>query len=215
LALIGDIMSPSTLSTETTPFFANPIWANQWRIADALILVAILVLLAGVILLVDRLRSGVSTELAAIATVTIYTGGAIAITQTAIHLEALRNQAEQWFRVRHGTEAVAAFYGAAAIQSINDALGHIWSILLLGILPIAVGLMLLQARRAKPAHAYAGVIAGIAGLLGPTLALGNLHDTSNTIFTIGQLLVIAWLMALGVWLILHPDCLAAEHDTTN
>jgi hypothetical protein len=195
LALVGNGLAPrySGDDVQTYRHIAN---STRWAASDVIILLALLLVTAAFVGIARTITNGQS-ELGNYGRMTSLVGGAIALTNVGIELYAYRQQAKA-FSGANATNIVSAFWATNALDHVSAALFATWTIVLLGIAPVLLGLGQVRARFG----ARLGYGAIVGGLVCVVVGIGSLlkqdQSTFDIPFAIGSVIVTIWLLATGM-----------------
>lgn len=195
LALAGNLLHPRYNGSDVDNYrkIAD---SGRVRIADLLILFALLLVAAGLVGVAKSLRRTRGGPLAYYGRVLALIGATIGVLQTGLETFSFVQEAKV-FVDAPTTDRVSAFWATNAIDRVNTGLFNTWTMIFLGLAPIALAIA--SARRAgRPAWLPP---IGILGGLGCTVTgLVNLLRTDQGLqipFLIASLLVTVWVLGEG------------------
>jgi hypothetical protein len=202
LALAGNLLHPRFDGNDVT-VYRQIAHSTRYAAADVILLAAFLLLTAGLATLATGLvsRSGRARPvLAELARLAVVVGGTLAIAQTTVELTGLRQQART-FTEAPVTNNADAFWATNSLDTLNNALGASWTLILIGVAPV---LVILACRRLVTNYPLLLAIVGlVGGVTCAGVAIYNLvsSESSNADipFLVGSLLVTAWVMVTGWW----------------
>jgi hypothetical protein len=197
LGLVGNLMHPRMTGEDVAIY--QRIAGSGWYLAsDLLVLVAILLLIAGLADLSTRM----SGSLAAYGRLAVIVGGTIAVSEITIDLSGLRQHART-FVAATPSDHVGAFWATNAIDGINSSLFGAWTAILLGLSPLLLAAACWTHRRHPRWLCAIGMGAGLVCLAVGTIRLlsSNPGDT-DVAFLVASLLFTIWIIGAG-WLELH------------
>jgi len=169
--------------------------SDRYALADTMLLGALLLLTVGFAALARQLR--VRSAIADSARITALVGGTLAIAQTGVELQGLRQQARV-FAAAADADQVGAFWSTNSLDRLNAALTALWIIVLLGLTPLLLVAAQLQTRSAPRALALlGGTAATICTAVGIVDLLSHDQGAQDTAFLIGSLLLTAWVITTG------------------
>jgi hypothetical protein len=200
VALVGNLLHPRYGDIPDSELYRNIADSDTWRIADAILVVALVLTIAGTVAIARSLEGGHDGGLARYGSMAAVLGGAIAIAQIGIETFAFKQAAVV---VQHAQpqDIVGAFWATNAIDKLNTSLFDTWTIVYLGLAPLLLGTVALRTRR-YPVGVGALALAG--GLVCLAVGFVNLLRQDQTAtqipFLVGSLLVTAWILVAGALL---------------
>ena len=200
LALAGNLLHPRYSGADVA-IYRQIAGSSMFVVADLLLLPA---LVLGTIGLAGLARRG-SGSFGDVARVTAIVGGALAIAQTGVELQALRQQART-FAAAASLDRVGAFWSTNSLDRLNGALTASWIVLLLGVTPLLLALIQLTARTAPGGVALVGGAGGVicAGV-GVINLLSQDQGHADVTFLVGSLLTTTWILTTGYLLASKPE----------
>jgi Domain of unknown function (DUF4386) len=194
LALAGNLLHPRW-SDDTVTQYRQMGASTLLPVADVILLVAFLLLTAGLVALVDDLRT--HRQVLKFARLGASVGGTIAIIQTGVELYAFR-QAAREFRAAPKTNNAYSFWSTNAIDGMSSALFATWTVVLLGLVPLLIAGGVWTARSLPR---WLGVVGIVGGVLCVGVGLFDLlhqdQGDANIPFVIGSVLVTVWIFGCG------------------
>jgi hypothetical protein len=168
-------------------------------------LLGLLLVVLGALAVVASL-AGRSTgqPVAAFARPLVMIGGTVALLDVTIYLSAYHLVADQYVNAAPG-DVQAALYGAAAVGAVGGALHALWTLLLLGVVPILLGLAMYRTRLYPLWVAALAALAGLIELVVGVVGLLPIYGTDLIVVDlVGRLLVVAAVVAAGALLWRRP-----------
>ena len=194
LALAGNLLHPRFGGNDVEVYRHL---ANSTRLvfADALLLPALVLLTIGLVGLAEMLQA--ASPLAEIGRLLALVGGTIALSQTAVEMYGMRQQARV-FAGASPSDQVGAFWSTSSLDRLSSALLATWIVLLLGVTPALLAWVALAARRTPRWLGLLGCAAGAicAGVGVFDLFRGD-HSAADIPFLAGSLLLTAWVVGSG------------------
>ena len=195
LALVGNLLHPRYGDDEDFEIYRKIATSDRYLVADFVLLVALVLVVAGVVSIARHLGPDPLSEHGRLFAVI---GGTIAIAQLGLETFALKHQAEV-FAGASPEDQNGSFWAANALDHLNNALFSTWTAVFLGLTPVLLGI---AALRARVFAVWINVIAVLGGALCVVVGSVNLgRDDQTTLdvpFLIGSLLVTAWVVAAGL-----------------
>lgn len=192
LALAGNLVHPRYSGADVV-IYGRIAHSALFVAADLVLLPALLLLTIGLVGLARRTPGTAG----AVARVCAIVGGGIALTQTGIELQAVRQQARILAAAPSG-DRPGAFWSTNALDRLNGALTASWIVLLLGVAPLIVALIQLTAKSAPRAIAIVGCVGAAACMcVGVIDLLSQDQGRADVAFLVGSLLLTAWVIATG------------------
>lgn len=194
LALIGNLLAPRY----NGPDFENyrrMATSDRQTVAISLLLVALLLITAGLAAVAQSLRGPNMSGPLESGRLAVLVGGTIAAAQFGVELYAYRQQARAFAGAPDGN-VVPAFWATNSIDHLNAALFDVWTVVLLGVAPVLLGLAMRGAQRYP---SYVGLLGLVGGAVCLVVGFINLlkEDQSSTQwpFLAGSLIVTVWVLA--------------------
>lgn len=211
VALVANGLAPR-ISGNDVDVYHRIAHSDRFAAAGVLVLLAVTLVVAA---FTGLTRSGVwsnNTSALEYARLATASGGAIALAQVGIQLYGYRQQA----RAFDGADAhnvVSAFWATNALDHASSGLMAMWTITLLGIAPVLLGLA--QMREMSGARLpFLAVLGGtICVFVGIAELLKSDQSTFDIPFAIGSVLVTLWLLATGIGLWRRSS--GADKDLTH
>ena len=196
LALIGNLMHPRYDGPDVDTYRSIAA-SDRFRVADFILLAALILLIAGMTTFSRSLRAGRGAAFSEYGRLATLVGGTIAIAQFGVETYGLKQQAAA-FAGAGDTDLQGAFWATNAVERLNTALFNTWTIVFLGLAPLLLGLAVLRSRRYP---AWLGVLAGVGGAVCLVVGCVNLarddQTSTQTPFLVGSLLITAWILCAG------------------
>jgi hypothetical protein len=202
LALVGNGLAPRFSGDDVRTYhsIAN---SGRWAAANVIILFALLFVTAAFAGIARVNSSAERGEAANYGRVAALVGGAIALANVGIELYAYRQQAKA-FTDANSLNVVSAFWATNALDHLSAGMFATWTIVLLGVAPILLGIG--QLRSGAMARLGYGAIVG--GLVCVVVGVGSLlkqdQSTFDIPFAVGSVIVTIWLLATGLRLWREP-----------
>ena len=194
LALVGNLLAPRYNGLDFENYRRLGA-SDRQTLAISLLLVAILLVTAGLAAVAQSLRSANLSGPVENGRLAVLLGGTIAVAQFAIELYAYRQQARAFSGAGPGNE-VSAFWATNSVDHVNAALFDVWTIVLLGIAPLLLGIAMLGFGRYPTYVALTGVAGGAVCIcVGFVNLLKEDQSSTQWPFLIGSLLVTVWVLA--------------------
>ena len=210
LALVGNALHPRWTDVEDVELYRKVADSGVWK-ADHLILVVALVLtVAGTVAIARSLHDGAGDTLARYGLLATVVGGAIALANIGLDGYAYRVAAEN-FAAANSQDQVGAFWATNAVDHISTAMFNVWTMVLLGISPLLLGMAAMRSGRYPTWLAWAatagGAVCSVVGFWG----LGTSDQDMLVIpFVVGSVLVTLWILGAGWMLWQQPEPDRAE-----
>jgi hypothetical protein len=172
---------------------------------DLLGIVGLLLVVVGALAVVAGLSGPPAGEaLAAFLRPLIVIGGTVALIDVSIDLSAYRQMADQYVNAA-ASDVPAALYSASAVGAVGASLHALWALLLLGVVPILLGVAIYLTRRYP---VWLAVLAFVGGLIEAVLGVIGLlpiYDLDITVLDLtGRLLAVVAVVAAGALLWMRP-----------
>jgi hypothetical protein len=196
LALIGNLLHPR-YDGEDIDIYRSIASSDRFRVADFVLLAALLLIVAGLTTFARSLHASGDALLSEYGRLATLAGGTIAIAQFGVETYGLKQQATV-FAGAGDADLLGAFWATNGVDRLNTALFNTWTIVLLGLAPLLLGIAVLRIRRFPKWFGVLGAIGGTMCLVVGCMNLAREDQTSmQTPFLIGSLLVTAWLFCAG------------------
>ena len=196
-AAVGNVLHPRYPNTEDIDVYRRMAASGVWRVSGIVILVALVLLIAGLSSVATSIEASRWGVLARYGRMAAMVGGAIALVANSLDMFAFKEEALN-FAHAAAPDRNAAFWATNAIDKINVGLFNTWTIVFLGLAPLLIGLAMLRSERFPP---WLGAIAAIGGAACTIIgAIGLFTTDQSTLvipFFIGSLLVTIWVLAAG------------------
>ena len=199
-ALAGNLIHPRAEDSdfETYQRFAH---SSSLRSADLILIPALILLTVAVVGIARSLEGDDLEVFARLGALFGVVGGTIAIAQFGLESYAYRLQA-QTFEGARPADLRGAFWATNAVDHVNNALFMTWILVFLGIAPFVIGLGMARSARWPT---WIGVLGGLGGAVCAVVAAILFVQTDagsqDAAFLVGSLLVTAWFLCAGVWLL--------------
>jgi Domain of unknown function (DUF4386) len=171
---------------------------GEWILLHLGIVVAMLLLAAGLTGMIAHAEGTRGTPIAKVAMVITSIGTALAVVSVAIDGVALKILADEWAAVSP-QETPRLFDLFATTKRINTALWGSTVMVFFGFAILCHGTALLQSRRLPPWMGWAAVLSALGSLLAASLQLpaGGESRTGEFIFLGSSILLTIWALTLG------------------
>ena len=201
VALAGNLLAPR-YDGDDVETYRKVADSDRYALAYLVVLVAVLLVTAAFVAIA---RSGTG-ELRYYGRLATVVGGSVALVQVALALFAYRQQAMAFADAPDGSQQVASFWATNAVDNASAALFSAWTIALLGLAPVLIGLGQLRDRAASAAVAGLAVVGGlVCVVVGVGELLTDTPSDWDIPFLVGSLLVTLWLFVTSVALLRAPD----------
>jgi hypothetical protein len=194
LALVGNLLHPRFGDEEDFEVYRKIAVSDRFVVADFILLLALLLVVAGLVTLARQAGAGPWAEYGRLVAVI---GGTIAIAQFGIEMFAFKHQTEVFARAS-ADDLNGSFWAANALDHVNTAMFDTWTLVLLGLAPILIAIAALLEHRFR---LWVNVLALVGGAVCAFVGAVNLgRDDQSTLeipFLVGSLLVTAWVVAAG------------------
>lgn len=216
LAVFGNLLHPR-YDLDNPELYRQVAVSDRFLVADLLILLALFLFVAGLAAVARSLGHGPGSTAAWYARIAVLVGGTMAIAQTALELAAFKPAAENFASIDDQNQ-VGAFWATNAIDRINLGLFDVWTLVLLGLAPVLLGVAGWMSQ-ARPR--WLSGMALVGGCLAVVIATANLLQSDQGVlesaFLAASLLITAWIICEGVVLWqrsseLTPVSVHANHD---
>jgi hypothetical protein len=200
LALVGNLLHPR-YDGDDVDIYRRIADSDRYRIADLILLVAVLLTAAGFVAVSRSLDSEPAAGLAYYGRLAAVVGATIALAETGLEVYGLKQSAAT-FASASGPDQPGSFWATNAIDRINLGLFGTWTAVFLGVAPLLIGVAALRARRQPAWIGLLGAVGGLCSLVVGAINLMIEDQTRTDIpFLIGSLLVTAWIICAGVQLL--------------
>jgi hypothetical protein len=200
LALVGNVLHPRYSNLDDVDRFRLMAGSSALIASDLVLLAAFACVIAGFVAIAASLDEGRVSGLARFGRVSAIVGGAIALAETGIETFALV-QSAKIFASASDANRVGAFWATSAVDHLNTGLFATWTVVLLGLVPLLLGLAIVLNRRYPVWLGVAGVLGGVLCLAVGVFELLRTDQNPTVIpFFIGSLLDTGWLLWAGVLL---------------
>lgn len=212
LALIGNGLSPR-MSGDDVPVYHQVANSTRFTVAAAIVLVALMLVTAAFVALGRPGTAGLIEPIRHGAVAAALVGGTIALAQAALQLSAYRQQAKA-FDGANSHNVVSAFWATNAIDHVSAALFALWTLVLLGVAPMLLGVAQMRERvaaRLGIAAIGGGAICLMVGIADLLVADQSSFDVP---FAVGSAVVTLWLLATGVLMLRRPQATVLDVGPT-
>lgn len=196
VALVGNALAPR-INGDDVVVYHKVAGSDRFALAAVIVLAALILVTAAFVGISRRLAGNARSELLDYARVAAIVGGAIGLMQTAVELYGYRQQAKA-FDGANSHNVVSAFWATNALDHVNSAMFASWTIVLLGIAPVLLGIAQLRARTASRLGLAAIVGGAVCFVVGIAQLLTADQSTYDVPFAIGSVIVTIWLLVTGV-----------------
>ena len=204
LALIGNLIHPRSGDDSDFEVYNRFAHSGSLRAADLILIVALILLTVAVVGIARTLEGTELEVFARIGALFGIVGGTIAIAQLGLESFAYRLQT-QVFEGARPADVRSAFWAANAVDHVSSGLFITWTLVFLGIAPFVLGLGM---ARSAQWPTWIGVLGGLGGAVCAVVAAILFVQTDagsqDVVFLVGSLLVTAWFLCAGVWLLRQP-----------
>jgi len=201
LALVGNLVHPRGGDDPDFEVYQRFAHSTSLRIADLILIVAIILLTVAVVGIARSLEGADLEVFARLGAMFGVVGGTIAIAQFGLESYAYRLQS-QVFEGARRPDVRSAFWAANAVDHVNNGLFITWTLVFLGIAPFVIGLGM---ARSAQWPTWIGVVGGlggaVCGVVAAILFVQTDAGSQDVAFLVGSLLVTAWFLCAGVWLL--------------
>lgn len=198
LALAGNLLHPRYGDDPDVVTYRKIAGSDRFRIADVVIVVAIVLVTAGLVSIARSWHEGTAGALGHYGRLAALAGGTLALAQTGLETYGLKQQAAIFSSARPN-DVVGAFWATNAIDHVNVALFATWTIVFLGIAPLLLGGAQSVAERGDRRLGVLGIAGGAVCLVVGVVSLVKQDQGPMEIpFLVGSLLVTAWLLLAGI-----------------
>lgn len=197
IAAAGNLLHPRYPDTVDVEVYRKLAHSGVWRVADGLILVAIVLVIAGASAVAASIEASRWGVLARFGRTAVLVGGSIALAQTSLDMFAFKEEAQSFVGAA-GPDRNPAFWATNAIDKVGLGLFNLWTIVFLGVAPLLIGLAMLRSDRFPSWVGALAVFGGAACTVVGAIGLFVSDQSTLTIpFLLGSLLVTAWYLAAG------------------
>jgi hypothetical protein len=205
LALIGNVLHPRWTDLDNAELYRKLADSAVWKVDHLLLMVALLMTTAGTVAIARSLEGGDGDTLARYGRLATVVGGAIALAAVGLDAYAYRAAAEN-FAGATGADQTSAFWAVNAIDHVSTALFNVFTLVLLGVAPLLLGLAAMRTRRFP---AWVAWVATVGGAVCFVVGLWGLATTDQDMlvipFLVGSVLVTLFILAAGWILWQLPD----------
>jgi hypothetical protein len=214
LALVGNALHPRWTDVEDVELYRNIADSGVWKADHLLLVVALVLTVAGTVAIARSLHDGAGDTLARYGLLATVVGGAIALANISVDGYAARIAAEN-FAGASAQDQVGAFWASNAIDHISTAMFNVWTMVLLGISPLLLGMAALRSKRYPAWLAWAATAGGAVCTVVGFWGLGTSDQDMLVIpFVVGSVLVTLWILGAGwmLWQQPEPEPAAARGE---
>ncbi len=204
LALIGNGLHPRFGDLDSAVEYQRIARSGSWTTVHFVILVAVILVTVGFVAIARDAGNAPDAAWARAGGVFATVGGAVGVVYTLVDGFAFRQLARGFSS--SGQEFVSAYWGAQAVDWIQNYLFAGFAFLFLGVTPLLLGLS--QRARVKWLGVAGGAVTAAAGLM----EFFDANQTADDIlFAIGSVVVTIWALVAGVglWRSNAPEAVAA------
>ena len=201
LALVGNVLHPRWSDVDDVELYTNIADSGIWKADHLILVVALIFTTAGIVAVARALEGGDGDALARYGLLATVIGGSVAIANISVDGYAMRAAAEN-FVDAIPQDRSGAFWAVNAVDNVSSAMFSVWTLVLLGVSPLLLGLAAIRSGRIAAwigwAAVLGGVVSGGVGLAG----LADVDPDSLIIpFLVGSMLVTVWVLGAGwtVW----------------
>jgi hypothetical protein len=206
LALVGNLLHPRYGDEPDFDVYRKIAVSDRYVVSDFLLIAALIIVTAGFVAIARDSGYGSWSGYGRLAALV---GGGIAVSQIGLEMFAFKHQTEVFARATP-EDLNGSFWAANAIDHVNTALFNTWTLVFLGIAPILIAVAALQSRRAS---SWVSALALLGGAICALVGIVNLgRDDQTTLeipFLVGSLLITAWVLASG-WFLVRRDALGSD-----
>ena len=211
LALVGNLLHPRWTDIDDVELYENIADSGIWEVDHLLLVVGILLIVGGVTAVARSLEGGAGHAFARYGLLATVVGGAIALADISIDASAMRTAAEN-FAEAGQEDRVGAFWAANAVDHVASAMFNMFTIVLLGVSPLLLGMAAVRSGRYPAALAWIAVVGGAAAVLTGMAGLGGAEGDDLLVpFLVASLLVTIWVIGAGwhLWRTADRESVAA------
>lgn len=210
LALVGNVLHPRWTDMDDVERYRELADSGIWKVDHLLLVVALLLTTAGTVAIARSLEGRDGDALAQYGRIATVVGGAISLAAIGLDAYAYRVAAEN-FVGAIPQDQVASFWAVNAIDHVSTALFNVFTLVLLGVAPLLIGLAAMRSRRYPAWVAWAATVGGAVCFVVGLWGLGTTDQDMLVIpFLVGSLLVTLFILAAGWMLWQQPDADRAE-----
>jgi len=200
LAMVGNLLHPRWTDIDDDELYENIADSGIWVVDHLVLVVALVLTVGGVTALARSMEVGTGHALARYGLLATVVGGAVAIADVSLDATAMRQAAEN-FAEASPQDRVGASWAANAVDQVGTAMFHMWTVVLLGVSPILLGMAAVRTGRYPAWMAWAAIVGGVAAVLTGMAGLAGAEGDDLTLpFLAGSLLVTVWVIGAGVHL---------------
>jgi hypothetical protein len=218
-ALVGNVLHPRfDQQNQAAVYRAVHIQSDRLLFADLLLILATLLITAGLLELARALSRRHASALARIGGAAVAIGGGIAVVQYVVEAYGLR-QGAHLFAIVDYRNQMGAFWATSAVDWVNSALFSAWTLLLLGCAPLLLAPAMWNSSSYPKWVTVVGAVGGIGCLFTAVMNISREDQTTlELLFFIASILVTLWVILTGWFELLRSrdaratDSRAADTD---
>ncbi len=195
-ALVGNALAPR-INGDDVDVYRRIADSGRFAAAGLIVLVALVLVVAAFAALTRARHLRGQRALCDYARLATGVGGAVAIAQAGLQLYAYRQQARA-FAGANSHNIVSAFWATNALDHLSSAMFAIWTVVLLGLVPLLLGCAQLRAQIGGRLGAAAIVGGATCVVVGIAELLKDDQSTFDVPFAVGSVLVTLWLLTTGI-----------------
>jgi hypothetical protein len=197
-ALVGNVLHPRfDQQNQAAVYRAVHIQSDRLLFADLLLILATLLITAGLLELARALSRRHASALARIGGAAVAIGGGIAVVQYVVEAYGLR-QGAHLFAIVDYRNQMGAFWATSAVDWINTALFSAWTLLLLGCAPLLLAPAMWNSSSYPKWVTVVGVVGGIGCLFTAVVNISREDQTTlQLLFFVASILVTLWVILTG------------------
>jgi hypothetical protein len=193
-ALAGNIVAPRYVDMESVEIYHKVGTSDRFLAANLLILVALLLTTVGFVAIGHAIQDSGQWAAGRLGVLAASVGGTIAIVQAAIETYAYRQEAIVFVNASESDRA-GSFWATDSLEKVNNSLFSLWTIVFLGLAPIALGVAM---RHVAAFGQLLGSLGAVGGILCVVVGAINLmrsdQDVTVIPFAVGSVLVTIWIL---------------------
>jgi hypothetical protein len=205
LALVGNLVHPRAGDDPDFEVYRRFADSTRLRVADLVLIVAMILLAAGVVAIARALDGTGGDALSQYGRLFGAVGATIAIADFGVESFAYRTQVDA-FAQAGKADLHGSFWAANAVDHLDSGLFLTWTLLFLGIAPLLLGIAAMRADRWPSWIGVLGAVGGAVCVVVASIMFVQTDAASQDVaFLVGSLLVTAWFLAAGGWLWANSD----------
>jgi hypothetical protein len=193
VAGIANLLLP--VESEDVDYLVRIAESDTWPLLHVLIVAAVVGISASLVVFVRSL-SAASTVARDLALGALAVGTSLMLVAVGIAGTALRKRADEWL-VAAPEHNVATFFAATSTEDLAYAVYGVAFVVLLGVMPLAVGAALASSGSQRRWLVVLSVVAGVFGLLAGFVQITVETDTA-LLSVVASTVVLVWTLAIGV-----------------